>query len=73
MYGVEKLNIHFQKKDFYDNFASREILGKYQKMMVPIKSKENHVENYPVVSNFKYSNRWFDRFCRRNKLSLFES
>lgn len=31
-------------------------------MVASIKSKENHVEKYPVVSNFKHSNRQFDRF-----------
>ena len=28
------------------------------------------LEKYPTVTNFKYSNRWFNLFCWRNKLSL---
>ena len=43
---------------------------KYKKMMVSFKSNENHVAKYPTVTNFKYSNRWFNGFCMRNKFSL---
>ena len=59
------------EKKLLDEFSQRRAQGKIVKKWWFIsRAKKLLTELHPDETNFKFSDRWFIAFCRRNKLSL---
>jgi transposase-like protein len=68
--GRKEMYPLFEKK-LFEEFSERRAQGKIVKKWWFIsRAKKLLNELHPDITNFKFSDRWFAGFCRRNKLSL---